>query len=259
MTVGGSIPEQVEPPPVSVTAVSVGEPWRELASDYETARQRPDSLDRILEWPVQQEFVGDPRGLRILDLGCGSGAKAVHWAHHGAAEVTGVDISGQFVPDPPGNVRLISGDLSDPDTMDEVRGRVYDRILFLQSLGYARDQVHTLRCARDLLAPQGRIIVQRSHPIRYAVERAEINGTSLGEEYYSTDPYQYASGWNAKVTLTHSTQTIADMLNTFAAAGLHIERAIEPQLTPEDRHRYPHKQRWLNKHLGVILFVLQAV
>jgi SAM-dependent methyltransferase len=239
--------------------VSNSERWRELAGDYETARQRPDSFDRILEWPLQREVVGDPRGLRILDLGCGSGAKAVHWAHHGATEVIGVDISGQFVDDLPGNVQLINGDLSDPGGIGEVRGRFYDRILFLQSLGYARDQVHTLRCARDMLAPQGRIIVQRSHPVRFAVERAEANGTSLGEEYYSTDPYQYASGWNAKVTLTRSTHTIADMLNVFAAAGLHIERAIEPQLTPEDRHRYPHKQRWLDKHLGVILFVLHAV
>lgn len=240
-------------------AVSNDEPWRELAKDYETARQRPDSLDHILEWPMQQEVVGDPQGIRILDLGCGSGAKAVHWAHHGAAEVTGVDISGQFVADPPDNVRLITGDLSDPAAIDELRGRVYDRILFLQSISYAKDQVHTLRCARDLLAPQGRIIVQRSHPIRFAVQRAETNGTSLGEEYYSTDPYQYASGWNANVTLTRSTQTIADMLNAFAAAGLHIERAAEPQLTPEDRQRYPHKQQWLDKYLSAILFILRPV
>jgi SAM-dependent methyltransferase len=119
--------------------VSNGERWRELASDYETARQRPDSLDRILEWPLQQEVVGDPRGLRILDLGCGSGAKAVHWAHLGAAEVTGVDISGQFVPDQPGNVRLISGDLSDPDTIDEVRGRVYNRPAVHRRLSDRRD------------------------------------------------------------------------------------------------------------------------
>ncbi|MET9019578.1 class I SAM-dependent methyltransferase [Actinopolymorpha sp. NPDC004070] len=239
--------------------MSVGEPWRDLASDYENARQRPDSLDRILEWPMQQEVIGDPQGLRILDLGCGSGAKAVHWARHGAAEVVGVDITGQFVPDPPDNVRLISGDLSDPDAIDEIRGRVYDRILFLQSLSYAKDQVHTLRSARGLLAPQGRIIVQRSHPVRFAVERAEVNGTSLGEEYYSTDPYQYASRWNANVTLTRKTQTIADMLNAFAAAGLHVERAIEPQLTPENQNRYPHKQEWLNRHLGVVLFVLRAI
>ena len=48
------------------------------------------------------------------------------------------------------------------------------------------------------------------------------------------------------------------MLNTFAAAGLTVDRAIEPELSAEARERYPHKQEWLNQHLGVILFVLSA-
>lgn len=204
-------------------------------------------------------IVGDPTGLRILDVGCGSGAKAAHWADHGAAEVTGIDISGQFIPDPPDNVRLITADLSNLQTIKELLRHSYDRVVFFQSISYAKDQVHTLRCARELLAPGGRIIVQRSHPIRFAVERAEANDTSLGAEYYSTDPYYYRSGWNEHVTLTHSTDTVAAMLNSFAAAGLHIEHAVEPQLSAEHRNRYPHKQKWLDKHLGVLLFVLRPL
>lgn len=239
--------------------MTAGDAWRELAADYEAGRQREDSFDRLLEWPVQQELVGDPSGLRILDVGCGSGAKAAHWARHGAAEVTGVDISGQFVDDRPSAVHFITADLSDLDTVPELRGHTYDRIVFFQSISYARDQEHTLRCARNLLAPGGRIIVQRSHPIRFAVERSEANSTSLGAEYYSPDPYLYRSSWNEQVMLTHSTEDIATMLNAFAAAGLRIGRAVEPRLSPEQRERFPHKQRWLEKYLGVIFFVLLPV
>lgn len=47
------------------------------------------------------------------------------------------------------------------------------------------------------------------------------------------------------------------MINTFADAGLSIETAVEPQLNEEDRHRYPHKQAWLNKYLGIIIFKLR--
>lgn len=245
--------------PVAFPIVMAGEAWRELAADYEAGRQREDSFDRLLEWPVQQELVGDPSGLRILDVGCGSGAKAAHWARHGATEVTGIDISGQFVSDRPSNVHFITADLSDLDTVPELCGHAYDRIVFFQSISYARDQVHTLRCARNLLAPGGQIIVQRSHPIRFAVERSEANGTRLGAEYHSPDPYHYRSGWNDQVVLTHSTETIATMLNTFAAADLRIERAVEPQLSLEQQERFPHKQRWLEKYLGVIFFVLRPV
>lgn len=148
--------------------------------------------------------------------------------------------------------------MSSLGSVPAVQGRQFDKILFFQSISYARDQVQTLVDARNLLAAGGRILVQRSHPIRFAVERARANGTTLGEEYYSTEPYAYRSGWNSDVTLTHSTETFSTMLNTFAAAALTVDAAIEPELSAEARERYPHKQDWLNQHLGVILFVLSA-
>lgn len=232
--------------------------WDDLAPAYEQARNRLDSFDRILEWPAQQAVLGDVTGLRILDVGCGSGAKAVALAGSGAAEVVGVDIAEAFVPHDHANVTLVQGDLSDLASVSVLRGRTFDKILFFQSLGYARDQTQTLTEAKALLGPGGQILVQRSHPIRYAVERAEANGTSLGEEYYSTERYSYHSGWDPLISLTHSNETVSTILNTFASAGLSIDEVVEPQLTDEDRQQFPHKQTWLNTYLGVILFVLSA-
>lgn len=231
--------------------------WDRLAGDYEAARQRDDSFDRILEWPAQRRLLGDVTGLRILDVGCGSGAKGMALADAGADSVVGVDITGTFVQHTDPRVQLLQGDLSALDEMSALRGRMFDRITFFQSISYASDQVRTLTAARSLLAQGGRILVQRSHPIRFAVERTEVNGTTLGEEYYSTEQYSYRSGWNSTVTLTHSTETFSDMLNTFAAAELCVESAVEPQLAPEMRERYPHKQDWLNRYLGVVLFTLR--
>ena len=233
--------------------------WETLASDYERARTREDSFDRILEWPAQRLMLGDVTGLSILDLGCGSGAKDRSFLDAGAASVVGVDISGAFIDNDDPRLTLLRGDLSDPGRLDGVRERSFDRILFLASLGYATDQVHTLRAARDLLNPGGQIIVQRSHPIRYAVERAEQNGTSLGEEYFSSSPNVYQSGWNPDVTMSHPTQTVSGMLNVFAAAGLHVAEAREPVLDDETAGRFPHKRDQLNRYLGVLLFRLVPV
>lgn len=232
--------------------------WDDLAVDYELARQRPDSLDRLLEWPAQRAAIGDVTGQRILDVGCGSGAKTLALAAEGAAEVVGIDISETFADHDRSNVELVQGDLSTLSTVPAIQGRQFETILFFQSIGYSRDQQHTLLDAKSLLAADGRILVQRSHPIRYAVERALANGTSLGEEYYSTQRYEYRSGWNQSVSLTHSNETIATMLNSFASAGLVVDSVIEPELSAEARERYPHKQEWLNQHLGVILFILSA-
>jgi hypothetical protein len=47
--------------------------WQELTADYELARAREDSLDRLVEWPAERDVLGDVTGRSILDLGCGNG------------------------------------------------------------------------------------------------------------------------------------------------------------------------------------------
>ena len=232
--------------------------WRELTADYERARAREDSLDRLVEWPAQRDLLGDVTGCSILDLGCGNGGKLAELVRDGAAASAGVDIGGTFLTPPPG-VELIRGDLSYPDTVPELTGRTFDRILFLQSFGYAKDPVHALRAARAMLNPGGFILLTRTQPIRYAVERAERNGTTMGEEYFSAADYTYRTTWNDRIALTKRTFTMSDLLNTFSAAGLWIEAAVEPQMPAEAAERYPHKQAVMNKYLGILMFKLRPL
>ncbi len=120
--------------------------------------------------------------------------------------------------------------------MPGLAGRTFDRILFLQTIGYANDPVRTLRAARKMLADDGFILLTRTHPIRWAAERADQNGTTLGEEYYSTAPYTYYhSAWNDQVALTKRGYTVADLLNLFSAAaadGAFVE-VVDSLLDPE--------------------------
>ena len=108
-----------------------------------------------------------------------------------------------------------------------------------------------------MLADDGFILLSKTQPIRYAVERAEKNQTSLGEEYFSTTPFSYVSGWNDQITLTKRPYTLSDLINVFNVAGLWIETTIEPQLCEDARRRYPHKQEWMNKYLGILVFKLR--
>ncbi|XVU22862.1 class I SAM-dependent methyltransferase [Actinoplanes sp. CA-054009] len=233
--------------------------WQELTGDYERARAREDSLDRLVEWPAQRDMLGDVTGRSILDLGCGNGGKLAELVADGAVASAGVDIGGNFIPSPPPGAELIQADLSDPGALPELKGRTFDRILFLQSFGYAKDPVHTLRSARTLLNQDGFILLTRTQPIRYAVERAERNGTTLGEEYFSPADYTYRTKWNEHISLTKRTYTMSDLLNVFSQAGLWIEAAAEPQLSEEAARRYPHKQAWMNKHLGILIFKLRPL
>ena len=196
----------------------------------------------------------------MLDVGCGNGAKLAELVGNGATASVGVDISGNFLSAQPPDLEFIRGDLSELDSVPGLAGRTFDRILFLQSFGYAREPVRTLQTARAMLADDGFILLTRTQPIQYAIKRAEQNGTSLGEEYFSTSPFSYVhSGWNDKITLTKRPYTISDLINVFSEAGLWIETAIEPQLSDDARRRYPHKQAWMNKYLGILIFKLRAL
>lgn len=233
--------------------------WQELTADYERARAREDSLDTLVEWPAQRDLLGDVTRLSILDLGCGNGGKLASLARDGAVSCVGVDIGGKFIESVPDGVSLIQGDLSAPDALPQLRGRTFDRILFLQSFGYAKDPVRTLVAARSMLNPGGFILLTRTQPIRYAAERAEQNGTTLGEEYFARADYTYRARWNEQIELTKRTYTMSDLLNVFSAAGLWIETAAEPHLSEEDARRYPHKQAWMNKYLGILIFRLRPL
>jgi SAM-dependent methyltransferase len=236
-----------------------GRAWTDLAEGYERARGREDSLDRLVEWPAQREMLGDVTGLSLLDLGCGNGAKLFELVEDGAASAVGVDVSGTFVAERPPGLELVQGDLNDLGAVPELAGRSFDRILLLQSFGYATDPVATLRSARSMLADDGFVLLTRTQPLRYATERAERNGTSLGEEYFSSSSHTYRTRWHEDVTLTKRPYTISDLLNTFSAAGLWVEAAAEPQLSEDGRRRYPHKQEWMAKHLGILVFRLRPL
>jgi SAM-dependent methyltransferase len=234
-----------------------GGPWTELAPDYERARNREDSLDRLVEWPAQRDLLGDVTGRSVLDLGCGNGGKLAELIRDGATSCVGLDVSGNFLRAPTPGFELIQGDLNELESMPALTGRMFDRILFLQSFGYAKSPVRTLQTARTMLTDDGFILLTKTQPIRYALEQAEQNQTSLGEEYFSDARFSYLSGWNDQITLTKRRYTISDLINVFSAAGLWIESAIEPQLSEDARRRYPHKQALMNKYLGILIFKLR--
>ncbi|MGH3443801.1 MAG: class I SAM-dependent methyltransferase, partial [Nocardioidaceae bacterium] len=80
------------------------------------------------------------------------------------------------------------------------------------------------------------------------------------EEYFATESFVYRHhNWNDQVALTKRPYTMSDLLNTFSAAGLWIEAAVEPQMSAEAAERYPHKQAVMNKYLGILMFKLRPI
>ncbi|NIK54946.1 methyltransferase domain-containing protein [Kribbella shirazensis] len=231
------------------------DPWQTLTTDYEDRRAREDSLDRLMEWDAQRSLIGPVAGRSVLDVGCGNGGKAIELAvEHGAASVVGVDIGAEFRTPPAGvDVAFHTGDLSVLDELEPLQDRRFDVVLFLQSLAYATDRARTLRAVRSMMADDGVLVVSMAHPIRYAVERSERDGVGIGDAYHAVGPYSYPSLWNPEITVTHTTDTFSTIHNSLTDNGFRVEHVLEPQLSDENKQRYPHKQEWLSRYVGIII------
>ncbi|MBR3082928.1 MAG: class I SAM-dependent methyltransferase, partial [Clostridiales bacterium] len=61
--------------------------------NYQKLREREVNANNLFEIPERFKLLPDLKGLRILDLGCGSGEHCREYIEMGAKTVTGLDIS----------------------------------------------------------------------------------------------------------------------------------------------------------------------
>ena len=226
--------------------------WRRIAGDYETARVTDVSLDALIEWPAEQRVVGPVEGLSVLDLGCGSGRKSIWFAEHGARRVLGVDIVDSFEPPAAGvPAEFLVGDLSDVRIL--TGGERFDLVTILQAIGYARDERALWRDLATLVSTGGQVVVARSHPIRWAVERSRAESIPLGVAYRQVTPFTYPASWGVG-TVTHRTFTFAETLSPALEAGFTLEHVEEPPPTDHLRALSPQRAMWMDEHVGLLLY-----
>jgi malonyl-CoA O-methyltransferase len=118
-----------------------------------------------LEEPFVRQAVGDPRGLSVLDLGCGTGRHALWLAAAGAA-VTAVDFSDGMLAEArrkPGAeaLRFVVHDLHEPLPLAD---GAFDVVVSGLVLEHLRDLGGFFGEAHRVLRPGGRAVVSAMHP-----------------------------------------------------------------------------------------------
>lgn len=137
----------------------------DLATLYERFSEQP--FRRALEFPSVLGALGDVRGMRVLDLGCGSGVYCRMLSRAGAEmtgldEATGmIDYAVQQEQDEPLGTQYVRGFLP-----PELHG-TFDAVLGVYVLPYATTYdalVELCRTAAEALSPGGRFVTLPVHP-----------------------------------------------------------------------------------------------
>lgn len=137
---------------------------------------------QALEGPIVRKAVGDPAGLDVLDLGCGTGRHAIGLAQSGAT-VTAIDFSSRMLDtarQKPGaeGVRFLVHDLHDALPF----GANFDLVVSGLVLEHLNDLAPFFREVNRVLRPGGRAVVSSIHPAMFLRgSRARFTDPETGE------------------------------------------------------------------------------
>lgn len=176
--------------------------------------------------------IGDVAGQRILDLGCGQGRIARHLVALGAAEVVGVELSGQMLAraDETPRVTYLQADATTTEWWD---GAQFDGVVSSMALMDIDDLAGAVRTAAATLRPGGWFAWSINHPAFPGVEQVRSNWPTGGS--YFDEGLWFTDGTGVRGTVGANHRTLSTYFRTLLQAGFALETIDEPpwQLSPD--------------------------
>jgi ubiquinone/menaquinone biosynthesis C-methylase UbiE len=200
-----------------------------FAESFHASRLAGEKLfNESIEMPATFEALGSIRdGLRLLDLGCGSGIYARIFAEQGA-QITAIDISQGMLKLAKSYTKGFDIDYRHVSFENfEAAESTFDLILGSFMLGYFVDLGAAFRKVRRLLKPRGIAAVSGLHPIRTSAV-ARTDNAYLVEDYFRQG-YYYSEIVLGAEKLPIVRRTMSDIAEAAWQGGLHIERLLEPR------------------------------
>jgi len=195
-----------------------------------------------LEEPIVRRMIGDSRGLKVLDLGCGTGRHALWLAASGAA-VTGVDFSEGMLEEArrkPGaeQIRFLRHDLHTPLPLGDGE---FDLVVSGLVLEHLRELDGFFREIKRVLKTDGRAVVSAMHPAMFL----------RGSQARFTDP---TTGELVQPgSIAHS---ISEFVMTVVRARLQLASIEEFSPDAAFAEKYPRAEKYVGWPMLVVLCLI---
>lgn len=213
---------------------SVKSLYNEISHKYH--ENRALAISDYTELPAVMSLVGDVKGKRVLDAGCGPGRHAKKLIARGAC-LTGIDVSPEMV-----NIaREYCGNRGEFFAANfeqaSFKRASFDLIIASLSLMYSRDINLVIRNFSRWLKPHGRLIFSIYHPVRFFQKVADFNFSKRRKVWIHLH--------GCDVTVFNYYHPLESYFHALHENGLDVQRLIEPVLSrryqgwPEDNYRVP--------------------
>jgi ubiquinone/menaquinone biosynthesis C-methylase UbiE len=184
-----------------------------------------------LEEPLVAEWLGEPAGLVVADIGCGTGRHALRVAQAGA-QVTAVDFSTGMMAQArtkPGadRVRFVEHDLAQALPLPE---RSFDRVLCCLVMEHVPALAALFGELGRICRPDGRVIVTHMHPaMMLRGVQARFWDPATGQDIRpESQPHQ-----------------ISDYVVAAVQGGLGIDSLVERAVDPALAQALPRAEKYL--------------
>jgi ubiquinone/menaquinone biosynthesis C-methylase UbiE len=193
-------------------------------------------------------MLGDVRGRRVVDLGCGEGAYARALAKRGA-RVTAVDGSTRLVEVARQRARAEHLDIdhfcANANALDTIPSTSVDVVLASMVLMDVEDYEGAAREIHRILAPHGELVMSITHPCFSAPTSEWVRDAAGNPQFFAVDRYfdrvawedLIARGFRAPVIRRH--RPLQDYLTPLLGLGLVLRDFQEPSVTEEELRHSP--------------------
>lgn len=197
----------------------------EVFATYQSRRDRPENPNDTIERPALFELLGDLRGKRIVDLGCGAATFGRDAFSLGCRSYLGVDGSANMVALARRNLAETPGQVIQADLESwSIPRRAFDLVVSRLVLHYLPDLEAVFNSAFSALEHGGRFVFSVEHPTITSCDRAFLGQGPrqdwIVDGYFDTGPRDTA--WMGGTVRKHH-RTVEDYFVGLQDAGFVVE------------------------------------
>jgi SAM-dependent methyltransferase len=199
---------------------------------YKSLRDADSGLNGALEIPALRRLLPDLSNLDVLDLGCGFGEFVRFARIHGAAAVTGVDISVRMLEEAAArtNDTAVTYMQCSIERYDPSEGG-FDLVVSSLALHYVVDYPAVVSRVFRALKPGGRFVFSVEHPLCTAYPAGWVRDHEGRKQHWPVDHYgkegKRDTRWFVDGVIKYH-RTVETYVNTLIRCGFVLEHLGEP-------------------------------